>query len=288
MKKLVLLLISMFALGASLQAQTQQEVDSLFKVGDYTKAVAIMNQMDSIAKEKRKAERKSEAYVQDAKWYFNRGIYDKAADMIDKALIYNPEAREIVKFEGIIDTEKMDAMLQLGNNKWWNRFSFGVAIGGDFLSVSGSGRVGLSVKYGYYRDLVNVVLGVEYNCHLAFENRYDLGKKGMDVIGSQIAIPLWAKFNLLNMSNSSRLYLGAGAEYGIRLTARQNYTGKYYPTEMIAMPSSSIAGLVHVGLTMRHMDVGLYYKGYFDDIVIPPYYHYMENSRVGVNVAYYF
>ena len=204
--------------------------------------------------------------------------------MLDKALSYNIENKKAYSLKA----ESAENKIKLGNGKWYNRFSFGVAGGMDFLSVNFASHIGLSVKYGYYRDFVNVVLGVEYNQHFAYENRYDFEENGIDVIGSQIAIPLWVKLNLVDVSNSCRFYVGAGAEYGIRLTARQNYTGRYYPTDMIAMPSSSIAGLVHLGLTMRHVDVGLYYKGYFDDIVLPPYFYYMENSRVGFNVAYYF
>ena len=284
MKKCVLFLVLLFIWNVSIQAQTQQEIDSLFNVGDYTKAVRLVNQMDSIAEEKQKAEKKCESYLQDAKWYFKRGFYDKSVDMLDKALNYNNENKMVCSLK----TESAEKILQLGNGKWYNRLSFGVAGGMDFLSVSFAGHIGLSVKYGYYRDLINVVLGVEYNQHCAYENEFDFNENGVDNIGSQIIIPLWIKLNLVDVSNSCRFYFGAGAEYGIRLTARQKYTGKFYPTNMIAMPSSSVAGLLHIGLTMRHVDVGLYYKGYFENIVLPPYFEYMENSRVGFNVAYYF
>ena len=284
MKKYVLILFILSIWNITIQAQTQQEIDSPFKVGDYSQAIRLVNQMDSIAEAEHKAEKKCNAYLKDAEWYFKRGFYGKSFDMLDKALSYNIENKKAYSLKA----ESAENKIKLGNGKWYNRFSFGVAGGMDFLSVNFASHIGLSVKYGYYRDLVNVVLGVEYNQHFAYENRYDFEENGIDVIGSQIAIPLWVKLNLVDVSNSCRFYVGAGAEYGIRLTARQNYTGRYYPTDMIAMPSSSIAGLVHLGLTMRHVDVGLYYKGYFDDIVLPPYFYYMENSRVGFNVAYYF
>ena len=234
-------IVSILIYAVCVQAQTQENVDSLFEIGDYTRALKLVKQNDSIAKANVKLEKKSTVFLQDAKWYFKRGIYDKAKEMLEEALESNAYVNE-----------------------------------------------GVSAKYGYYRDLVNITLGLEYNHLCAYRNEYDFGVHGIDGIGSQLLLPLAVRFNVVDMSEMVRFYMGVGVECGITLNTRSKYEGAFYSKNSKAMKEWNMAGVVVMGLAMSHIDVGLYYKRYIEDLVQPPYFEYMENNRVGINVGYYF
>lgn len=265
-------------------SQTQEEIDKLFKEGNYTKAVELVKQRDSIAEEKLKLEKKSLGLVKDSEWYYIRKQYRKSKELLSKAVSLNENNEQAKDLLAECD----EKLAKDGDGSPFNKISFGIVGGMDFLAQNFGWHVGVGAKYGFYRDLVNVTLGLEYHQHLAYTNKYDIGKSGTDLLGSQLTVPVLVKFNLIDMSNSCRFYVGAGAEYGLRLTTRDYYTGTFRPSDSKALNSSTIAGLISLGIAMRHFDVGLYYKGYFKDIVVPPYFSYMENNRMGVNIAYYF
>ena len=278
-------IVSILIYAVCVQAQTQENVDSLFEIGDYTRALKLVKQNDSIAKANVKLEKKSKVFLQDAKWYFKRGIYDKANEMLEEALESNAYVNEVTVIKGTID-EKI--LLQKGENKLWNRFQFGVKGGAEISDVGFDLRIGVSAKYGYYRDLVNITLGLEYNHLCAYRNEYDFGVHGIDGIGSQLLLPLAVRFNVVDMSEMVRFYMGVGVECGITLNTRSKYEGAFYSKKSKAMKEWNMAGVVVMGLAMSHIDVGLYYKRYIEDLVQPPYFEYMENNRVGINVGYYF
>lgn len=265
-------------------SQTQNEINKLFEEGRYTEAVKMVKQRDSIAVQKLILKKKSGVLCDDAQYYYKHKQYNKAKNLTEQALSLNSnntKAQELYN-------NCAHAIISNGNDKWYNRFTFGIKGGVDMLATNFSFHIGAALKYGFYRDLINATFGVEYHHHFTFSNKYDFNKKGIDVLGSQITFPLSVKFNLFEMSSNSEFYLGAGVEYGLRLTTRSKYDGKYYPSDSEAMESATMAGLIHAGIAMRHFDVGIYYKGYFDDIIVPPYFDYMENHRVGVSVTYYF
>ena len=278
-------IVSILMCAVCVQAQTQENVDSLFEIGDYTRALKLVKQNDSIAKINVKLEKKSKVLIRDAKWYLKRGIYDKANDMLEEALESNACVNEVTVIKGTIDEE---ILLQKGENRWWNRFQFGVKCGAEFSDVGFDLRIGVSAKYGYYRDLVNITLGLGYNHLCAYRNEYDFGVDGIDGIGNQLLLPLTVRLNVVDMSGKVRFYMGVGAECGITLNTRSKYEGAYYLKNSKAMKDWNMAGVVMMGLAMSHIDVGLYYKRYIEDLVQPPYFEYMENNRVGINVGYYF
>lgn len=265
-------------------SQTQDEINKLFEEGRYTEAVEMVKKKDSIATKKIIMTKKSIVLSDDAKYYYKHKQYNKAKSLAELSLALDENNNNAHN----LHRNCAQAIAIYGKDKWYNRFTIGIKGGADLLATNFSFHIGATLKYGFYRDLVNVTLGAEYHHHFTYSNKYDFNKKGIDVLGSQVAFPLSVKFNLFEMSSNSMFYLGGGFEYGLRLTTRAKYDGKYYPSNSEAMNSSTIAGLIHAGIAMRHFDVGIYYKGYFDDIIVPPYFNYMENSRIGVNVAYYF
>ncbi len=268
--------ISIFCMP--IHSQLQSEIDSLFKVGDYTKAVELTKQRDSIVAENLKKEKLCNTYISDAQWYFNREQYGNASEMLNKVLEIEPQNEAAIKLK---------SQLTSNENNFIKRFMIGLTGGADFLSTNYGFHIGATVKYGYFRELINITAGVEYHKHYSFSEKYELSKGTVD-LGSQITIPVAVKFNIARCTNSSRFYLGVGLEYGIRLSTLDHYVGKYYPSDSEAMEKSTIAGLIQAGISMRHLDIGLYYKGYFKDIIVKPYYHYKENSRVGAKISYYF
>lgn len=278
MKKILIIAMFICIFCMPMYSQLQAEIDSLFKVGNYTKAVQLTQRRDSIAAENLKKQKQCNAYLSDAQWYFNREQYGKSLDMLIKALDVEPQNETAINWK---------SKLTSSNNNFLKRFMVGLTAGADFLTTNYGFHVGATIKYGYYRELINVTAGVEYHLHYSYSEKYELRKGTVD-LGSQITIPVAVKFNIARCSNSSRFYLGAGLEYGIRLSTLEHYPGKYYPTDSKAMESSTIAGLIQAGISMRHFDIGIYYKGYFKDIIVKPYYQYKENSRVGAKISYYF
>lgn len=265
-------------------SQTQDEVNKLFEEGRYTEAVEMVKKRDSIAAKKLTMTKKSVVLSDDAKYYYKHKQYNKAKSLAELSLTLDENNNNAHN----LHTNCAQAIAIYGKDKWYNRFTVGIKGGVDLLATNFSFHIGATLKYGFYRDLVNMTLEAEYHHHFTFSNKYDFNKKGIDALGSQVTFPLSIRFNLLELSNKSMFYLGAGVEYGMLLTTREKYNGKYYPSDSKTMSSSTIAGLIHAGISMRHIDVGMYYKGYFDDIILPPYFNYMENSRIGVSVAYYF
>lgn len=281
MKRLLIMFIALYSCVSF--AQTQEEIDQLFKEGRYEEAVNLTKQRDSIAEQEKKLEKEAAAYVKDANWYINRKLYPSAVRMLAKAVsIYDKDKSYSSTLSAVEELSK-----NIVNENPLKRLSAGVLVGADFFSTNYGLHAGVSLKYGYYRDLVNVFLGVEYHLHESYTDRY-ISESGKKNLGTQITIPVAVKFNVARISPSCRFYVGVGLEYGVRLSCMDFYPGVYGDQNAKAMTLNTYAGSVHLGFAMRHFDVGMYYKGYFNDLIKEPYSRYMENSRVGMNVAYYF
>lgn len=278
-----IILITMLLVSSSIMGQTQDEIDEAFRTGNYAKAIELTNRRDSIATDLKHKQSRCNNLVKDAQWYYNRKLYKSASDNAQKALSLCPNdthAKEML--------DKSNAGRQEhGNGSILRRFQIGVAGGADFMTQNFGMHIGASIKYGFYADKFNISLGIEHHWHYSYKHEYAITESGRDKLGTQLAIPIVVRYNFAPATNASRFYIGAGIEQAFTLTTKDKYEGELYPINCNAMVKKSLAGLVQVGIAMRHVDVSIYYKGYFDEFIQAPYYRCQENHRAGVKLAYY-
>lgn len=237
-----------------------------------------------------KDSKKCAALMQDAQWYFKHKEFGKAKDKLNELLAINPndqQAKILLEQCGKSTTEYGESAEKKKNN-----LSFGFIIGADQLSKQQGTHLGFTMRYGHYSDLFNATAGAEIIFQQSKKD-YSGIFKGYDdkvTLGGQIIIPVMAKFNLLKCTENTRFYAGAGAELGVKLYSKDvniGYTYNYGEHKDF-IGGSTVAGLVQVGVTGRHFDVGIYYRHYFNDLVDDFFPEYQESGRVGMSLAYYF
>ena len=268
-----ILLIGVLLLGSmSLQAQEVNE----------TKMAGA-----STVKLSEKLLRKCDKLMEDAQWYLKRKEFGKAKAKLEELLAINPkDAQAKVLLE---QCEQNAVTYGESADEKPNKFSFGLTVGMDFFKLNYGVHVGFTARYGHYTDLVNVTAGVEYEAQQSYHGRGEfMGEYDSSVtLGGQLIIPVLVKFNLAKCTETTRFYAGAGAEAGLKLYTKDFNVYTYNPSLPI-MNSTTVAGLVQVGVTGRHFDVGLYYRRYFNNLVNDKFKDYQENDRVGFTATYYF
>ena len=241
---------------------------------------AVVKTEKSTVKLSDKLLKKCEALMKDAQWYLKHKEFGKAKEKLAEIVAINPKD---VQAKVLLEQCEQNTV-QYGESaeKKPNKWSLGISGGADFLSGNFGVHFGLTARYGHYTDLVNATGGVEYQLHQG--------------IGGQIIVPLMAKFNVLKVTEASRFYVGAGVEGGLNIYSREigDEVGFIYSEAIKMMKGSgTVAGLVQVGVTGRHFDVGVYYRHYFTDLVeknisINEINEKYGNDRIGVSATYYF
>ena len=171
----------------------------------------------------------------------------------------------------------------------YKKFAGGFELGSDFGSRIFGIHVGGTARYGHYSNLFNLTAGINFNLNQAYHGQ-DEGIEyhaRASTIGGQLTIPVIAKFNVLKCTERTRFYVGAGAEAGFKIYAKDLYFDwdyKYYSV----MNEFSIAGLLQAGVAGARFDAGIYYKHYFNDLVHDKFPGYQQRGRIGFNLAYYF
>lgn len=272
MIKKILLMGALLLGSMSLQAQ---EVNETISAGPST------------VKLSEKQLKKCERLMKDAQWYFKRKEFGKAKEKLDELVAINPkDAQAKVLIE---QCEQNAVTYGVSADEKPNKFSFGLTVGMDFFKLNYGVHVGFTARYGHYTDLVNVTAGVEYEAQQSYHGRkgYLEDYTRSVTIGGQLIIPVLVKFNFAKCSKTTRFYTGVGAEAGLKLYTKDFNVYAYNPS-IPMMNSETIAGLVQVGVTSRHFDVGLYYRRYFNDLVNKEFPAYQENDRVGFTATYFF
>ncbi len=233
--------------------------------------------------------KKCASLMKDAQWYFKRKEFGKAKEKLNAILAINPT-----------DQQAKVLLAQCGENsnlygesasREKNKLSFGLIIGLDMLSKHLGTHIGVTMRYGHYTDFFNATAGAELIFHQSKKDYEGIFRSYDDKItlGGQIIVPVMAKFNLLKCTEDTRLYAGAGAEFGLKLYSKDiKLTGIYNGATKGFINSNTTAGLIQVGVTGRHFDLGIYYRHYFNDLVNDFFKAYQENDRIGINAAYYF
>lgn len=282
MKKLVFTLFLLA--GSVLSIQAQNDTDA---------GIMLINEDSGVSSLSEKLLKKCESLKKEAQWYIKRMEFGKAKDKLNEILTINPADAQAK----ILLAQCEQNSVQYGESKERkpNKLSFGATIGADFFKKNYGLHLGFVARYGHYTDLVNVTAGLEFELHQSYH-----GRKGFledysraVSIGSQLVVPVLVKFNALKCTENTRLYAGIGPELGVKLYAKNAnndmsfiYNGGDRTTAL--MNSTTVAGLLQVGVTSRHFDVGVYYRHYITDLINDSFSSYQENSRIGFSATYYF
>ncbi len=149
------------------------------------------------------------------------------------------------------------------HKRWWKE-NFKVGIDGDIETnineASGSDMfysVGIVARFGNYKHLFNLVIGVKYRWFRVMPE-YDSFYKNDEVkwlfFGGAVCIPVNFRFNVARISKQSRLFLGIGGEYGAYISdfiKDDDYMAKNY-----------VSVWPQIGITSPHFDISMYWKTY--------------------------
>lgn len=277
MKKIVFTLFLLA--GSVLSIQAQNDTDA---------GIMLINE-DSGTSLSESQLRKCESLMKDAQWYIKRKEFGRAKSKLIELLTINPndnQAKVLLK-------QCKDYTSTYGESAEQKptKFTLGAVLGTDLFEKNYGIYLGVTAKYGSFKDLMNITGGLLFAIQQSYHGRADVLENYTRAVtlGGQIIIPVTFQFNLIEVTKDMRFYAGPGAEFGLKLYAKniknQGWTGtrKYQ-----LMNNSTISGLLKVGIAGRHFDAGIYYKHYITDFVNDNFPSYQENSRIGLSAAYYF
>ncbi|MCD8296532.1 MAG: hypothetical protein LUC88_03060, partial [Prevotella sp.] len=162
---------------------------------------------------------------------------------------------------------------------WWkNRFKFGWnVVHIDILSETMSIGTGVKCRLGRWNDLVNFLLGAEFTYIVYYsDNGYYDETTGK--IGSQIEIPATLRFNICNITESSKFYVGCTIATAFKISESDN----------VCMNNMSIAIQPEVGIAGNHCDFGMYYRKYPKNYNIVNTMSDVEDQRIGCFFTWFF
>lgn len=233
--------------------------------------------------------KKCEKLMADAQWYLKRKEFGRAKEKLTELIEINPkDAQAKVLLE---QCEEYVVQYGESSDKKPKKFTFGLTVGADLFKLNYGIHIGLAARYGHYTDLINVTAGLEFEVHQSYRGRADVLEDYTSsvTIGGQAILPVLVKFNVAKINDVTRFYTGAGAEFGVKVYAKNiNISSFIGDSSVDLMNGSTVAGLLQVGVMARHYDVGLYYRHYFNDLVNKKFPSYQENDRIGVTATYYF
>ncbi len=277
MKKVLLFLALMTITTMPIDAQNNAE-----------SGIMLINEVSETALSEAQL-RKCENLMKDAQWYIKRKEFGKAKSKLTELLAINPKDQQA---KVLLDQCK-DFTTEYGESAAQRptKFTLGAVIGADFFEKNYGIHFGLTARYGGPLDLINVTGGLELAIQQSYHGRADVleGYTRALTLGGQIVIPVAVQFNLVEVKKGMHFYVGPGAEFGLKLYAKdiesQGWTGT---RNYQLMNNTTISGLIKAGIAGRHLDAGIYYKHYLTDLVNKNFPSYQENSRIGFAVAYYF
>lgn len=136
---------------------------------------------------------------------------------------------------------------------------------------------GVVIKYGKYTDLFNLLVGANFRFYI-FDNypiKPALKKyaKGTYITGGQIVVPFTARFNIIDLSKSWRMYIGCAC----------NIHNKIHDTFHILKPHS-VSFEPQLGFVSRHWEIGAHFRKF----ARTPYFVNCRSNYIGIHSTYYF
>lgn len=163
--------------------------------------------------------------------------------------------------------------------EWWrDRFNIGWNIchldcSSDFDTLYDVGT-GLKVRLGRWNDAVNFIFGAEYNYCALF---YDEADYTENLHANMVEIPVGIRFNLFEIYENIKLYVGCEANCGFKLSSSES---------LLAKRNFSI--VPQIGIISKHWDLGLYYKTYLKSMPLFANYPSYKSQKIGCFLTYYF
>ena len=223
------------------------------------------------------------------------------------------EAMSFAKSDGVktIVQDRLDYLLK--EKRQHNREMYGPKItvglvfnGGLSLHETGNLGVGLNARFGRFNQFLNGTLGVRYEAMFAGTDKtksYTKDNTETNVLGHQIIVPVGLRFNVVKLSNKSRMYVGGTADF-VFSVGKSNIEMNYsYDNEKIGkvLEKNYITYTPCIGIQSHHWDFNVYYTMYSKSPFVSaeknPNMEYLNNYSekvvntkecIGMTLGYYF
>ena len=212
------------------------------------------------------------------------GAYSSEYSM-NEALAYaqDEETRSLVR-SYIKTAKKLHASYEksrrAGARKFWwrNRFTVGWNIFHlDYLENFMGIGTGVKMRFGRWDDVINFTLGAEYNYILYFDgDSWD----SRVTVAQQLEIPVGCRFNLFEIWNDTKFYVGCDGSFGFNLVAGDDFKN--------ILSKNNFSIIPQIGVVSRNWDFGIYYKKYINGMPLLQELPSKMNQRVGCFLSYYF
>lgn len=168
------------------------------------------------------------------------------------------------------------------HKRWWKRnYSTGWTLGIDKLEETVSFNTGFRFRLGTTEDLFNFNLGIDYMYLRYFAHDDYSSNTDYTDIGHQITVPASIKFNIAEVSNNCKLYLGFAGEVGFKIADVGDFKR--------CMNDITIDIEPQIGLNWSRIDLGFYYKKYLNGYnIIKSELGDVEDQRIGLFMTFYF
>lgn len=166
-----------------------------------------------------------------------------------------------------------------GTSWWKDRLHVGIKadVEKNVYETSWAFDGGVVLKIGKHTDLFNFLVGADFRFYIfdKFPRNVALARVAHKayITGGQIVVPLTAKFNVLKVSDSWRLYVGGSC----------NIQSKIHDSFKILKPHS-VSFEPQAGFTSRHWDLGAHFKIFGKT----PYFINCRSNYIGIQATYYF
>ena len=150
------------------------------------------------------------------------------------------------------------------------KFNYGAAFQADFNFPTMSASLRFVTQLGGQNDVFNLNLGIGYRGffdskpprefidHPSFSDymlyNNDQGETGIRPMGGQLIVPAELHLNAFRLGESTRLFLGVGAEYGIRVYQSHRYE-RFYGAHVMRAASMSFYPML--GIDVMDDDDGI-------------------------------
>lgn len=181
-------------------------------------------------------------------------------------------------------------MRTYAHKRWWREnFSWGLDadFGTNINSESGSDMywsIGPVARFGTYEHLFNMTIGVKYRAFMV-SPPFDIDEStSWKMHGGAVAIPANFRFNVARISSRSKMFIGSGVEFGIKVNENSDYKGSLNSTYVSVFPK--------LGITSPYFDISVYLKTYIGGPFIKEardaFDEYKSSLLYGLEMAVFF
>ena len=156
----------------------------------------------------------------------------------------------------------------------WNIINLGTVLSDDAIQFWHIGT-GLRLRFGRYSDVLNIILGADYQYYLLKYKEYGSTEYGVHQ-GIGIAN---LRFNLCDMTSNSKFYIGCAGNFSFYAS------GNEISDDLLN--KNSIAIEPQIGIQGKGLDFGIYYRTFTDKNGVFKY-DVVDNNHGGIFLTWYF